>query len=247
MPAQPPSGPHSTRSPRLSVSPRTRIRRLAERQVVDPSVLDEILAEALIAHVAAILDGTPVVLPFACAPDGDAVLLHGSTGAGLLRACAAGHPISVAITHLDGLVVARSAFDNSMNYRCAVILGVPEVLTGADKERALRVLTDHLLPGRSGEVRESTAKETAATLVLRLPLTEVSVKVRAAAATTNPSDDGEDQSVWAGVLPIAARASSPLPSRGMPSDVAVPRSVMGASDRLDRAATRIQQVAETFA
>ena len=229
----------------LPVTARTRIRRLAERQVVDPPVLDEILAEALVAHVAAIHDGVPIVLPFACARDGDAVLLHGSTGAGLLRACSSGQRISVTITHLDGLVVARSAFDNSMNYRCAVIIGVPELLSGTAKERALQVITDHLLPGRTAEVRPSTAKETAATLVLRLPLTEVSVKVRSAAATT--SDDPEDRSVWAGVLPLAQLPFPPLPSSEVPPDVRVPDAVRAASDRLDRAAARVWQAARAIA
>lgn len=127
----------------------------------------------------------------------DWLLLHGSTGAGLLRACARGASISVAITHIDGLVVARSAFDHSMNYRSVVAFGVPEVLTGAEKARALARLTDHLLPGRVGEIRDSTTKELAATTVLRLRLDEVSVKVRSAGATTDP-DDGEDRGVWAG-------------------------------------------------
>ena len=141
-------------------------------------MLEEILDTALMAHVAYVRDGSPVVLPFACARDGDWLLLHGSTGAGLLRACAAGQPISAAITHLDGLVVARSTFDNSMNYRSAVVFGVPEVLTGAEHERALDILVDHLLPGRSAEVRRSSRKELAATMVLRVRLDQVSVKVR---------------------------------------------------------------------
>jgi uncharacterized protein len=226
-------------SAELPITARTRVRRLAERQIVDRSVLDEILSEALIAHVAAVHDGAPIVLPFACARDGNAVLLHGSTGAGVLRACASGQPISVAITHLDGLVVARSAFDNSMNYRCAVIIGVPEVLTGTAKERALGLITDHLLPGRTAEVRPTTAKEMAGTLVLRLPLTEVSVKVRSAGATA--PDDPEDRSVWAGVLPLAPVSFAPAPSGDVPTDVRVPDSVRAASDRLDAAATRIRQ------
>ncbi len=153
---------------------------------------------ALVAHVAYVRDGAPVVLPFACARDGDWLLLHGSTGAGLLRACAAGQPISAAITHLDGLVVARSTFDNSMNYRSAVVFGVPEVLAGAEQERALDILVDHLLPGRSAEVRRSSRKELAATSVLRVRLDQVSVKVRTGGPSVAP-DDGEDRTVWAGV------------------------------------------------
>ena len=147
----------------LAVSDTTRVRRLSDRQVSDIAVLEEILDTALVAHVAYVRDGTPVVLPFACARDGSWLLLHGSTGAGLLRACAAGQPISAAVTHVDALVVARSTFDNSMNYRSAVVFGVAEVLTGTDQERALRILVDHLLPGRWEEVRPSTRKELAAT------------------------------------------------------------------------------------
>ena len=145
---------------RLPTSAATRVRRLSERQVTERSVLDQILDAALVAHVAYVRDGSPVVLPFACARDGDWLLLHGSTGAGLLQACAAGEPISVAITHVDGLVVARSTFDNSMNYRSAVVFGVPEVLADADQARALDVLVDHLLPGRTQEVRSIHAQRT---------------------------------------------------------------------------------------
>jgi len=137
----------------LPITARTRIHRLSERQAVERQTLMAILDEALIAHVAAVVDGVPVVLPFACARDGNALLLHGSTGAGLLRACAEAQPICVAVTHLDGLVVARSVFDNSMNYRSAVIFGIAQVLTGEDKEQALNRLVDHLLPGRTSEVR----------------------------------------------------------------------------------------------
>ena len=218
---------------RLPVTQRTKVNRKPDRQVVDTDVLERILDEALVAHVAVLNDGVPVVLPFACARDGDALLLHGSTGAGVLRACASGLPVSAAVTHVDGLVVARSAFDNSMNYRSAVIIGVPAELTGDDKERALVRLTDHLLPGRSREVRGNTKKETAATLVLRLRLDEVSVKVRSGSATAEP-DDQEDPTVWAGVVPLALTAAVPVPDAGVTADVAVPASVRGAIARHSR-------------
>ena len=220
---------------RLPVTQRTQVNRKPDRQVVDAEVLEQILDQALIAHVAVLHDDVPVVLPFACARDGDALLLHGSTGAGVLRACASGLPVSAAITHVDGLVVARSAFDNSMNYRSAVIIGVPEELSGDDKERALVRLTDHLLPGRSREVRENTSKETAATLVLRLRLDEVSVKVRSGPATSEP-DDQEDPTVWAGVVPFALTALAPIVDANVTADVAVPGSVRAAIVRHSDAA-----------
>lgn len=222
----------------LPITARTQVRRLADRQSRDRALLLEIVDEALIAHVAAVVDGQPVVLPFAVARDGDCLLLHGSTGAGLLRACSSGHPISVAITHIDGLVVARSAFDNSLNYRSAVVFGVPQPLTGDEKTAALEKLTDHLLPGQVAEVRTSSAKEVSATMVLRLSLDEVSVKVRSAPATAG-SDDGEDRSVWAGVVPLALTPRSPVPDPSVPAGVPVPGSVRRAVARLETAGTRI--------
>ena len=214
----------------LPITAQTRVGRLAERQRTDRDLLYTIVDEALIAHVAVVRDGLPVVIPFAVARNGDALLLHGSTGAGLLRATAAGAPISVAITHLDGLVVARSVFDNSMNYRSVVAFGVPEVLEGEAKTEALQILTDHLLPGRWDEVRPSTKREVAATVVLRLPLDEVSVKVRDAPPTVAP-DDGEDRSAWAGLLPLALAARDPIAHPDVPEDIPVPVSVQAAQAR----------------
>lgn len=214
----------------LRVTPQTKINRLPDRQVTDHAALHAILDEALLAHVAVVRDGLPVVLPMACARDGEFLLLHGSTGAGLLREGREARPLSVAVTHLDGLVVARSTFDHSMNYRSAVIMGVPEVLSGQAKAEALDRLVDHLLPGRSDEVRPSTKRELAATDILRLSLTEASVKVRAAPAGTDP-DDGEDRTVWAGVLPLTTVASAPIPDDSVGGDVPVPDSVHVVSDR----------------
>ncbi len=224
------TGADSSEGSRLPTSHATRIRRLSERQVTERWVLDQILDAALVAHVGYVRDGRPVVLPFACARDRDWLLLHGSTGAGLLQACAAGEPISAAITHVDGLVVARSTFDNSMNYRSAVVFGVPEILAGADQQRALDVLVDHLLPGRSQEVRPSTSKELAATRVLRLPLNEVSVKVRAGGPTV-AEDDGEDRSAWAGVLPLRQSVQPPVAHPTVADDQPVPQSVRWAARR----------------
>jgi uncharacterized protein len=212
----------------LGVDAGTRIRRLPERQVTDREALYDILDHALVAHVAIVRDGLPVVIPFVPARDGDTLLLHGSTGSGVMRACASGAPVAVGITLLDGLVVSRSVFDNSMNYRSVVVFGVPEVLERDAKEAALHTLVEHLLPGRSGEVRPSSRKEYAATLVLRLPLDRVSVKVRSGQAVTEPDD--EDPSVWAGVIPLSTRPGDPIPDNGVTVDV--PPSVRAAVSRL---------------
>ena len=201
----------------LGVDAGTRIRRLPERQVTDREVLYDILDQSLVAHVAIVRDGLPVVIPFVPARDGDTLMLHGSTGSGLMRACASGAPVAVGITLLDGMVVSRSVFDNSMNYRSVVVFGIPEVLEGDAKEAALHTLVEHLLPGRSGEVRPSSRKEYAATLVLRLPLDRVSVKVRSGEAVTEPDD--EDPSVWAGVIPLSTRPGDPIPDNTVTVDV----------------------------
>lgn len=214
----------------LPVDESTRIRREAHRQVTDREALHAILDEALVAHVAVVRDGLPLVLPFACARDGSSLLLHGSTGAGLLR-LAAGEPVCVAVTHLDGLVFARTTFDSSMRYRSAVVHGTADVLEGAVKERALDLLSDHLLAGRTDEVRASTAKELAATLVLRVPLDTASVKVAAGPPEVDP-DDHEPRDVWAGILPLRLVAQEPVAAPDVPETVPVPESVRRAAARV---------------
>lgn len=205
-----------------------RIRRLPEKQVIDRAVLDAILDEALVAHVGVVRAGRPVVLPFACARDGDHLILHGSTGAGAFR-LAAGQPVCVTVTHVDGLVFARSLFESSMHYRSAVIFGDAELLHGDAKHQALARLSDHLMPGRSQEVRDNNRKEMAATMVLRVPLDRASVKVSAGPA--DDPDDGESRDVWAGILPLAMTAGEPDPAVDVPDGVAVPASVLRAARR----------------
>lgn len=230
----------------LSVGPRTRIRRLAERQQTDRAELYRIIDAALVAHVAVVRDGFPVVIPFACARDESDLLLHGSTGSGVLMAAEAGEPASVGVTLLDGLVVARSVFDNSMNYRSVVAFGVPEVLEDEAKIEALRVLVDRILPGRWDEVRESTRKEFAKTLILRLDLDEVSVKVRSGAMTA-AADDGEDRAAWTGVVPLTTRAGEPVTHGDVPADVPVPESVRTFAGRLRDEAEQIETAAQRAA
>ena len=214
----------------LPLTDRTRITRLPDRQVVDRQVLHEVLDAGLVAHVGVVRDGVPVILPVGYARDGDSLLLHGSTGGGLLRQAAAGLPVTVTVTLLDGLVYARSLFDSSMNYRCAMVIGTATPVTGPDKLAAMRLLSEHLMPGRWAEVREPTKRELAATLVLRLPLAEASVKLRAAGAEGEP-DDGESREVWAGVLPLRTVAGQPEPDPDVPAGVPVPASLDRARGR----------------
>jgi len=199
----------------------TRIRREAQRQVLDRGALDAVLDAAVVAHVGVVRDGAPLVLPFACARDGDSLLLHGSTGSGLLR-IASGDAVCVTVTHIDGLVFARTTFDSSMQYRSAVVHGTAAVLTGEAKARALTTLSEHLFPGRTAEVRSPNTKELAATLVLRVPLERASVKI-----ADGPPEDSEDEprSVWAGVVPLTVVAGEPVPASDVPDGVAVPESV----------------------
>ena len=191
-------------------SPRTRVRRFPEKSVAERDVLHAVLDAGLVAQVAVVDDdGQPYVVPVAYARDGERVLFHGSTGSRLFRSLAAGARTCLTVTLLDGLVLARSSFESSMNYRSAMVLGSCEVLEGEEKERALRVISDHLLPDRWDDIRPPSRKELAATLVLALPLDEASGKISA-----GPPEDAEedlDRPVWAGVVPIVESFGVPEP------------------------------------
>jgi nitroimidazol reductase NimA-like FMN-containing flavoprotein (pyridoxamine 5'-phosphate oxidase superfamily) len=215
----------------LDVTSRTRIGRLAERQRTDRADLYALLDDALVATVSTVRGGEPFVLPMAVARDEDRLLLHGSSGAGLLGVLATGARVAVCVTRVDGLVFARSVFDSSMNYRSAVVFGVPSVLDGDAKVAALEALTAHLMPGRWEEVRPPTRKELAATTVLSLPLDEASVKVRAAGASGAEADA---PGVWAGVVPVVRLLGGAVTAQDATADV--PASVARARDRFSCAA-----------
>jgi hypothetical protein len=151
------------------------------------------------------------------------LLLHGSTGSPWIRAAAAGAPVCVQVTAADAIIVARSAFESSLRYRSAVLFGVCESLDGPPKQAALDVLTDHLIPGRTREVRRPTAKELAATLVLALPIAEWSLKVSGGWSEDPESDIAGD--AWAGVLPIVTSYGEPAGAPDLRPGIAVPASV----------------------
>ncbi len=210
-------GQHALPAP--GSSERTRVRRIPEKSVTDRAVLHAVLDAGLVAHVAVVdEEGQPYVVPVAFARDGDCVLFHGSTGSRLFRRLAAGAPTCLTVMLLDGVVLARSAFESSMHYRSAMVLGIATELEGDDAERALRVISDHLLPGRWDDIRPPSAKETAATLVLSLPLDEASVKISAGPPDDLPED--VDRPVWGGHVPIREVYGEPVPDeRGAAYDV----------------------------
>jgi len=213
-----------------TTSPR-RIRRLAERQTTDRDALFALLDEELVGHLAAVVDGQPVIVPMGYARDGEHLLVHGSTGGGFaLRAAAARTPVAFAVTALDGLVFARSLFDSSMNYRSAVVYGVLEPVDDERADAALLAISERLMPGRPAEVRPMTRKETAATRVLRLALDDVVMKARAAGASEDP-DDGEDHTAWAGVVPLVRAWGVPQPSPLTPVGTPAPSSVLALTTR----------------
>lgn len=196
-------------------SDRVQVRRLPKRASYDPSVLHAILDEALVCHVGFSLDGQPYVIPTIYARVGDALYVHGSAASRMLRTLGEGVPVCVTVTLVDGLVLARSAFHHSMNYRSAVVLGrAEEVTDGAEKGMALRAIVEHVVPGRSAEVRAPNEKEMKVTTVLRLPLSEASAKVR----TGPPLDDEEDYAIpcWAGELPLRLLPLAPIADPRVP-------------------------------
>ena len=198
-----------------------RLTRETDRERTDRAALDTLLDEVLVGTLSAVSDGEPWSLPIFFARDGDRVLFHGSTGAGLLRHLAAGAPATFTVFSLDGIVVAHTAFESSANYRSAVLRGRLAVLDGAEAARALDVLTDRLIPGRTTEVRGTNRRERAATVVLALPITAWLAKERTGEAGL--PDEATD--AWAGVVPLRLVAGEPVTDSWVPGDRPVPPSV----------------------
>jgi nitroimidazol reductase NimA-like FMN-containing flavoprotein (pyridoxamine 5'-phosphate oxidase superfamily) len=192
---------------------RTTVRRLPKRGTYDRAVVHAILDSGLVCHVGFVHEGSPVVIPTGYGRKEDLLYLHGSAASRMLRTAAEGGQICVAVTIVDGLVLAKSAFHHSMNYRSVVVFGRARVVEDRDEKlEALRTFTEHVLPGRWQGVRQPNDQELKATLVLALPVDEVSAKVR----TGPPIDDEEDLSwpVWSGVLPLSLEAGDPNPADG---------------------------------
>jgi nitroimidazol reductase NimA-like FMN-containing flavoprotein (pyridoxamine 5'-phosphate oxidase superfamily) len=203
--------------------------RMADRAGNDRAALDALLDEVLVAHVGLSLPEGPLVLPIGFARDGDRLLFHGSTGSRWLRVLAGGTDACVTVTALDALKVARSAFESGMRYRSACLFGRCTPLAGPDAATALARFTDRILPGRTGEVRPSTARELAATLVLAFPIEAWSFK----SADGFPDDPDADRATgaWAGVVPLRSGYGEPIPSPDLRAGIEVPASVRALADR----------------
>ena len=202
----------------------TTVTRLREKQRDDRAELDALLDEVVIGHVGFVdPEGLPRVMPTAVVRDGDRLLTHGSTGSPWLRRLASGVPVCVEVTAVDGLVVARSAFESSIRYRSAVLFGSFAPVAEPDELAAMDTLTQALLPGRVSEVRRPTRRELAATLVLAMPITQWSLKVSDGWPEDPPEDVAGD--AWAGVVPLRQVHGEPLPAPDLRAGIPLPRSV----------------------
>ena len=192
-------------------SPRTQVRRLADRGRYDPASIHAILDEGFVCHVGFLSDSSPVVIPTAYARVDDHLYLHGAPANAALQVAGSGRPLCVTVTLIDGLVFARSAFHHSINYRSVVIFATADEVTDPDEKRAaLIAVVDHVAPGRGADARPPTDSELRATRLIRLPIDEASAKVR----TGGPVDDPEDLQlpIWAGHLPFRVETGPPVPA-----------------------------------
>ena len=205
----------------LDITARTQIRRKPDRGRYDLATIRAILDEAFLCHVAVDLGSGPVIIPMAFGRVDDDIYLHGAAGNALLRAIARGSDVCVAVTLTDGLVLARSAFHHSMNYRSVVVFGTGVQVDDVDeKRRAVDAIVDHVIAGRSADARPPTDAELRATLVVRIAISEASAKVR----TGGPIDDDEDLAlpIWGGHIPLRIVADSPIADSDVPAGVATP-------------------------
>ncbi|MFD4567212.1 pyridoxamine 5'-phosphate oxidase family protein [Streptomyces sp. NPDC058475] len=216
--------PGTTQPAAYAPTDRTVPTRSKERAVYDRDLVHAILDEGYVCHLGFVRDGAPVVLPTLYGRVGERLYVHGSTGSRPLRMTGQadpGLPVCLTVTHVDGLVLARSAFHHSLNYRSVVVHGIAHQVTDPDEKReALDALVDHVVPGRSHDSRPANAKELAATAVIRLDLEEVSAKLR----TGGPNDDAEDLTLphWTGVVPLTKGHGTPVPADDLAPGIEIP-------------------------
>ncbi|MEU0034304.1 pyridoxamine 5'-phosphate oxidase family protein [Streptomyces sp. NPDC006333] len=221
--------PGTARPAAYTPTDRTVPTRSKERAAYDHELVHAILDEGYVCHLGFVRDGAPVVLPTLYARVGQRLYVHGSTGSRPLRMTGGaepGLPVCVTVTHVDGLVLARSAFHHSINYRSVVVHGVAHQVTDPDEKReALDALVDQVVPGRSSDSRAANAKELAATAVISLDLDEVSAKLR----TGDPSDDPEDLALphWTGVVPVTKGYGTPVPAADLSPGIELPDYLTG--------------------
>lgn len=208
----------------MDPSARSTIRRLPELAAYDIETVESVLDAGLVAHVGISSHGAPVVIPMAYARVGDTVYVHGSTASRVMRTLKTGDPICITVTIIDGIVLARSAFNMSMNYRAVVIHGRARLVSDPDERMtAFRAVMNHVVPGHWDEVRPPNAIELRQTLVTAVKLEEVSAKI----SSGPPTDEVEDLElpIWAGQIPLHTVAGTPIPDPGVPEDIDAPASV----------------------
>jgi nitroimidazol reductase NimA-like FMN-containing flavoprotein (pyridoxamine 5'-phosphate oxidase superfamily) len=209
---------------RFAPTDKTTLKRLPKRAEYDRAAVYAILDEGFVCHVGFVVEGQPFVIPTGYARAGDKLYIHGSQASRMLRALRGGVEVCLTVTLVDGLVLARSAFHHSMNYRSVVVFGRAQIVDElAEKWEALRALTEHIAPGRWEQSRQPNEGEMKATMVLRLPLIEASAKVR----TGPPLDDEEDYQLpfWAGVVPLRLKAEAPINDPRLPPETKAPANV----------------------
>lgn len=211
--------------------PSTQISRLSEKQDTSRSALDALLDSTPLATVALVRDGHPVIFPTGFARIDDDLVIHGSTGSPWLRALATGLPAAVSVTTLDGVVVARSAFESSFRYRSAAVFGVFEKVPDDHKVDLLNTLTDTFIPGRVAELRDSDRKELAATLALKMPIGHDNWSLKVSSGWPEDPEDDVAGDAWAGVVPMAVSYGTPLSAPDLGPGIAVPASVRALAGR----------------
>ncbi|MCA6075554.1 pyridoxamine 5'-phosphate oxidase family protein [Fulvivirga sedimenti] len=206
------------------INSRNKVKRVPNRGHYDQKTVFEVLDAGEIAHVSFVADGQPFVIPTLYGRSGEVIYIHGSAASRMLKALEVGIPCSVCVTLVDGLVLARSAFHHSMNYRSVVLFGTARKVEGDEKNEALRTISEHLIPGRWNEVREPTDKELKGTMVLRLEIDQASAKIR----TGGPKDDTEDYDlpIWAGTVPFKRQVLTPETDPDSKASYDVPESVL---------------------
>jgi nitroimidazol reductase NimA-like FMN-containing flavoprotein (pyridoxamine 5'-phosphate oxidase superfamily) len=214
----------------MTADPNLQYGRHPERGVTDIEVINAILDAQLTCHLAFSVEGWPYAVPTVHARDGARLLIHGSTLSRMLGVLTSGVPVCVTVTTVDGIVAARSAFNHSVNYRSAMVFGTAtSIRDEADKLEAMRVIVDHVLPGRWAEVRQPTATELRATEIVWLPIEHATAKVRSGGPVDTPAD--RNAHVWSGVVPVSTRLGLPILVPGDVADLPVPTSIVAAVAR----------------
>jgi uncharacterized protein len=212
----------------IQTTKRTKLKRIPKRGNFERETIYKILDEAFICHVGFTVENQPFVIPTSFARIGDSLMIHGSAASRMMRNLSEEIDVCVTVTLIDGLVLARSAFHHSMNYRSVVVFGKAKIIEDeSEKYEALKAFTEHIVPNRWSEIRPPTKNELKGTTVLSLPLTEASAKIR----TGNPGDDEEDYEldVWAGILPLNLTTSAPINDDRLKSGIEVPQNILNYS------------------